>query len=161
MPIPVLPFAIPLTAMLIAYIATKQSYSKRLFVSLASFMIALLFPLIVDWIVGLSLRSSAQSRLGDHAFQYSKWIENRPDRLGMWTLIPVEHDFEESWYWLSMAASSGHLEAKFAMGIRIKYDIFVPTRHSGSGQDMIDSAIAHGYTPVFQDERYYWREYRK
>ena len=79
-------------------------------------------------------------------------------------MIPFDYRFDESWYWLDQASTNGHVEATYAIGNRLKTDMFVPTADDGRfrsrGQILIDKSIAAGFRPDCPEEQYYFGRFR-
>jgi uncharacterized membrane protein (GlpM family) len=108
----------------------------------------------------------------DAAFSLARWHENHSEKLGAILLWPFAPDVEAGYQALEKAAAAGHLEATYALGVRLKYGQFVPrpaswTGSSGNvfpqphkGQPLIDQAITRGFSPIVPEEDYYWTVFR-
>ena len=98
----------------------------------------------------------------DCQFTYSRFLESTPDIMQNLSLIPFDFHFSGSWYWLNKAAENGHIEASYAIGNRIKHDMFVPN-HAGfsrDGQALMDEAIGRGFQLDVPEQDYYFGQFR-
>jgi hypothetical protein len=124
---------------------------------------ALLFfsPIAPTWLEGRRLQISADGGDAKDQFNFSRWIECYPDRVQDLIVWPALHDFGKSWRYLEMSAKNGNNEAMYALGVRLKHDMFVPKNaNRRDGQELIDRAILNGYTPDCREEWYYFTRFR-
>jgi hypothetical protein len=165
MPASPLPLIITLMSvvMLIAGLPTvRQQHANRARLLVAAGVLGLLLPPTVLLSVLSTLRWQAARGSVSAQLQYARWIESTPDIMMSVSLIPYDFHFDLSWSWLEKAASGGSVEAKYAIGNRIKYDLFVPKDavEGRNGQEMMDEAIADGFVLRVPERQYYFGQFR-
>ncbi len=172
MPVSYLPLIVPL--LLIGAPLVCLLASKRVALSAAIISVLILSLIIgIPKIQGARLHAAAKKGDAQKQFEYAKWLENHGERIGRVILWPFGADVDKGYEWVERAAENGHPEAMYALGVRLKYGMFVPRppdwsgpagnvfEQPGRGQIWIDRAIGAGYQPTVQEDWYYWQVFRK
>lgn len=115
-------------------------------------------------LVGYLLWIGVMCGLSQWQLTYARWLESAPEIASEVSLIPFDFRFDESWYWLEIAAQNGNREALYAIGNRLKHEMFVPIAQNegdrARGQSLINKATAAGFHPPCPEEQYYFGCFR-
>lgn len=123
----------------------------------------LLGPIVFYYFATAYMWRTAKAGTGNDQFRYARWLESAPEVMDSITLFPVHRDWDNAWMWLERAADQGHPEAKFALGVRIKHDMFLPksiAHNADVGQKLIDESHALGFKTDVPEDEYYFTAYR-
>ena len=161
MPVSVFPFIVAFIALgTVAIGITRRRWRSKV-TWWVSGVVVFVAPATAEAWRGYGLHGMAEDGDPLAMFRYSQWLESAPDRFANLCFVAPSRNFSESWKWLLRAKESGLPEAEFAMGVRLKYEQFVPVVVPDcDGQLLIDSAIANGYEPPVPEHEYYWRRFR-
>jgi hypothetical protein len=108
------------------------------------------------WLMFRSARGDAQAM-----YELARWHENHCESIGELILWPCEADVESGYKALERSAAAGYPPAMFALGVRLKYGLFVPGSATEGGQPWIDRAIQGGFRSPVPEEQFYFRVYRQ
>ncbi len=173
MPVSFLPLVVPVLLIGVPLLCLMVSKRAALIAAIFSFFsfAVIIVPVYVN---GLRMQARAETGDAESAFEYARWLENHSGRINRVILWPFSRpDVEKGYEWVERAAEEGHPEAMYALGVRLKYGLFVPKPKGWMGptgnvfpqpergQEWIDRAIKGGYQPTIQEDWYYWQVFRK
>lgn len=166
---------IPLITTVLISIAIAWFVISRSKASFRAFAAAIGFVCLVlgcNFAPGIFYSVAARCGSPSATYKLARWTEKHDERIGEWVLWPVSPNVLGGYTVLERAAAMNYPPAIYALGVRLKHGYFVPepsnwTGPGGNvfsqperGQPLIDRAIALGYQPVGEEQRFYWSDYR-
>lgn len=165
--VPVIFPALLIGVPLISLVAGRKTFLRTTAASASILLILLLRIYLPGWI--LMCRTARNDPAA--VYELARWTECHDIQLGRYILWPVTPKTLAGYDLLERSAAMDYPPAVYALGVRLKYGMFVPeppnwTGPGGNvfeqperGQPLIDRAIRLGYKPMIDEERFYPDEY--